>query len=102
MTSQRKKKPFLAIKNIIFQSLKKRIFPKGFTHVFGQKIPIFLFRQILVKIRLEIMLSDFPQEKRNLFDYKKKQNIPKSKKSHFFFRPFNPGFRSKNAKFFFI
>ena len=29
------------------------------------------------------MLSDFPQEKRNLFDYKK-QNFSKSKKSHFF------------------
>ena len=36
-----------------------------------------------MKIRLEIMLSDFPQEKRNLFD-KKKQNFSKSKKSHFF------------------
>ena len=84
MTSQRKKKPFLAIKNIIFQSLKKRIFPKGFTHVFGQKIPIFLFRQILVKIRLEIMLSDFPQEKRNLFDYKKTE-YSKVQKIAFFF-----------------
>ena len=85
MTSQRKKKPFLAIKNIIFQSLKKRIFPKGFTHVFGQKIPIFLFRQILVKIRLGIMLSDFPQEKRNLFDYKKTE-YSKVQKIAFFFQ----------------
>ena len=86
MTSQRKKKPFLAIKNIIFQSLKKRIFPKGFTHVFGQKIPIFLFRQILVKIRLEIMLSDFPQEKRNLFDYKKTRIFQSPKNRIFFFQ----------------
>ena len=82
MTSQRKKKPFLTIKNRIFQSLKNHTFPKGLTHGFGQKMPFFVYVD-LVKIRLEIMLSDFPQEKRNLFDYKK-QNFSKSKKSHFF------------------
>ena len=82
MTSQRKKKPFLTIKNRIFQSLKNHTFPKRLTHGFGQKMPFFVYVD-LVKIRLEIMLSDFPQEKRNLFDYKK-QNFSKSKKSHFF------------------
>ena len=82
MTSQWKKKPFLTIKNRIFQSLKNHTFPKGLTHDFGQKMPFFVYVD-LVKIRLEIMLSDFPQEKRNLFDYKK-QNFSKSKKSHFF------------------
>ena len=43
-----KKKPFLTLKNIIFltkKSLKHRSFPKGITHAFGQKMPIFwLFR----------------------------------------------------------
>ena len=33
------------IKNTIFQSLNNRTFPKGITHAFGQKMPIFwLFR----------------------------------------------------------
>ena len=58
-----KKETFLAIKNIIFQSLKNRIFPKGLTHGFGQKMPIFFLSLELTKIRLEIILS----EKRNLF-----------------------------------
>ena len=71
----------MTIKKRIFQSLKNHTFPKGLTHGFGQKMPLFYVD--LVKIRLEIMLSDFPQEKRNLFDYKK-QNFSKSKKSHFF------------------
>ena len=40
-----KKKPFLAIKNRIFRSLNNRTFPKGITHAFGQKMPLFwLFR----------------------------------------------------------
>ena len=38
-----KKKPFLAIKNRIFQSLKNRTFPKGLTHGFGRKMPIMRF-----------------------------------------------------------
>ena len=32
------KKPFLAIKNSIFESPKYRIFPKGLTHAFGQEM----------------------------------------------------------------
>ena len=40
-----KKETFLPIKNRIFQSLNKCTFPKGITHAFGQKMPIFwLFR----------------------------------------------------------
>ena len=34
--AEKKRSLFLAIKNIIFQSLKKIIFPKGLTHGFGQ------------------------------------------------------------------
>ena len=35
-----KKKSFFTIKNTIFQSPKPRIFPKGLTHAFDQKMPI--------------------------------------------------------------
>ena len=44
---EEKKKPFLTIKNRIFQSPKNRIFffQRGLTHAFGQKMPFFsLFR----------------------------------------------------------
>ena len=49
-----------------FSKSKKSAFPKGLTHAFGQKLPTitqFFVYVDLVKIRLEIMLSDFPQEK---------------------------------------
>ena len=75
MTSQRKKKPFLAIKNIIFQSLKNRIFPKGLTHGFGKTCQFFLSLD-LIKIRLEIILSEFPMKKETFFDLEK-QNFSK-------------------------
>ena len=40
-----KKETFFPIKNRIFQSLNNCTFPKGITHAFGQKMPIFwLFR----------------------------------------------------------
>ena len=36
---------FLTLRNKIFQSPKNRIFPKGLTHAFDQKLPIsYLFR----------------------------------------------------------
>ena len=34
------KETFLTLKNRIFQSPKNRIFPKGLTHAFDQKMPI--------------------------------------------------------------
>ena len=94
MTSQRKKKPFLAIKNIIFQSLKNRIFPKGLTHGFGKKCQFFLSLD-LIKIRLELILSEFPKPFLTL-----KNRIFQSKKIIFFFKGINPSFWSKNANFF--
>ena len=39
--TEKKRNLFLAIKNIIFQRLKKAFFQKGLIHGFGQKIPIF-------------------------------------------------------------
>ena len=80
---QRKKKPFLTLKNRIFRSPKKRTFSKGLTHAFGQKNAIFLIYSDLVKTRVEIMLKIHWREKRNRFDYKK-QRFSKSKTSHFF------------------
>ena len=80
---QRKKKPFLTLKNRIFRSPKKRTFSKGLTHAFGQKMPFFLIYSDLVKTRVEIMLKIHWREKRNRFDYKK-QRFSKSKTSHFF------------------
>ena len=41
-----KKETFLAIKNIIFQSLKNRIFPKGLTHGFDKKCQFFSFFRV--------------------------------------------------------
>ena len=53
---QRKKKPFLTLKKIIFQSPKNCTFPKAITHAFSPKMPSFrLFR----------------------FGQNKKQNFPK-------------------------
>ena len=37
-----RKETFLALKNVIFQSPKNGIFPKGLTHAFGQKMYFFL------------------------------------------------------------
>jgi len=43
-----KKKTFLDYKYEIFDTLKNRIYPKGLTHAFGQKMPrfsLFVFGQ---------------------------------------------------------
>ena len=90
------KETFLTIKNRIFQSPKDRIFfQTGRTHAFGQKIPFFSLLD-LIKITLQIMLSDFAEKKETFFDLKnteffKVQKTPffkgrfsKSKTSHFF------------------
>ena len=65
-----KKESLLTMNNRIFQSKKKIAFcfSKRF-NAFGQKFQIFLFSH-LVKIRLEIMLSDFEEKKETCFDYK--------------------------------
>ena len=50
---------------------QKLLFPKGVIPRFGHKMPIFLFMLIiLMKIRLEIMLSDFAEKKETCFEYK--------------------------------
>ena len=66
MTSQRKKKPFLAIKNRIFRSLKDRTFPKGLTPalIWTKNANFFFVYVDLEKIRLKIMLTDFHRKKK--------------------------------------
>ena len=54
----------------------------------------------LIKISLEIVLSDFAEKEETFFDLKK-QHFLKSKKSHFL-KGINPCFWPKNAIFFFI
>ena len=71
----------LTIENRIFQSPKHRIFFKPVMHAFGQDMPFFsLFR----------------------FRQNKTRNNAQCSMLNNAFKRFNPGFRSKNAKFFFI
>ena len=79
---EEKKETFFDYKKENFSKSKKsHFFSKWLTHAFGQKMPFFLYLD-LVKMRLEIMLSDFAEKKETCFDYKK-QNFSKSKKSTF-------------------
>ena len=56
-----------------FQSPKKsHFFSKGLTHAFGQKMPFFLYLD-LIKMRLKIMLSDFAGKEGTFFGIKKKE-----------------------------
>ena len=52
-----RKETFFGHKNVIFQSPKNRIFPKGLTHAFHQRMYFFLYL-FLVKIRPEIMFNN--------------------------------------------
>ena len=90
------KETFLTIKNRIFQSPKDGIFSK-------RAEPMLLALLDLIKITLEIMLSDFAEKKETVFDLKKHNffNKKKSKTSHFS-KGDNPCFWSKNANFFLI
>ena len=64
----------------------------------AKKCQYFLYLN-LIKINLEILLSDFAEKKETFFDLKK-QHFSKSKKSHFL-KGINPCFWPKNAIFFF-
>ena len=82
MTLQRKKNLFFTIKNRVFKVRKIKFFKRVNPCFWSKKVNFFVDVD-LVKIRLDIMLSDFPQEKRNLLDYNK-HNFSKWKKSYFF------------------
>ena len=79
-----KKNLFVGYKKHNFSKSKKSHFSKGVNPWFWTIVYV-----DLVNITLEIMLGDFPQEKRNLL-------------SHFFLKADNLCFWPKNAIFFFI
>ena len=79
---EEKKETFLTTNSRIFQTPKSRFFFKGVNPCFWSKNANYLVYLDLVKLRLEIMLSDFADKKETCFDYKK-QNFSKSKKSTF-------------------
>ena len=68
---EEEKKPFLVLKNSIFQSPKNRIFPKGLTHAFGQKMYFFFLELFSVKIRLEMLFNNALDTKETCFIHKK-------------------------------
>ena len=64
-----KKETFLTMNKRIFQSKKKSHCFSKRLNAFGQKCQILLFLH-LVKIRLEMMLSNFAEKKETCFNYK--------------------------------
>ena len=69
---EKKKKPFLTLKNRISQSPKKIAFSlKGVNPCFWPKNANFFLCLQLIKKRLEIMLGDFAEKKEIFFDLKK-------------------------------
>ena len=67
---QRKKKPFSTLKNSIFQSPKNRFFFEGVNPYFLPKNANFILNLNLIKISLEIMLSDFAEKKETFLTIK--------------------------------
>ena len=94
------KKPFLAIKILVFRGLKNRIFSKGLTHASGKKNCNFFLYLFSFKVRLEIMFNNVLDRKETFFG-NKKFSLSKTHKSHFF-KGVNPFFWLKNVIFSFI
>ena len=65
-----KKETFFDYNNKNFSKSQKSPFAKGLTHVLVKKMPIFFVYLFLEKFRLEIMLSDFAQEKETFLTLK--------------------------------
>ena len=86
-------------KNRIFKRLKNRIFPKGLTHAFGQKMDFFL-DLFLVKKGLEIRFKDVLDRTESFYDYK--NNIFQGLKNGIFPKGLTHAFGQKNAIFFLI
>ena len=62
-----------------------------------KKMPFFLYLD-LIKMRLEMMLSDFPIKRETFFD-RKKHNFSKFKKSHVFSKELTHAFGQKMTIF---
>ena len=91
--SQIEKKLIFDQKNKIFQRLKNRIFAKGLTHAFSQKMEFFSL-VVFSKKGLEIRLNDVLDRKKNLFMTRKTKFFNVSKIA-FFQRGFKPAFSQK-------
>ena len=65
-----KKETFFDYNNKNFSKSQKSPFTKGLTHVLVKKMPIFFVYLFLEKFRLEVMLSDFAQEKETFLTLK--------------------------------
>ena len=65
----REKKNFFGPKKQNFSKPKKSAFPKGLAYAFRQKMPFFLYLD-LVNIRLEIMVNDFEETKETFLTIK--------------------------------
>ena len=74
MTSQKKKKPVFGYKKHNFSKSKKSHFSKGVNSWFWTKNPNFFLSLDLIKVRLEIILSEFAMKKETFFDLEK-QNL---------------------------
>ena len=59
------------MKTNIFDSSINRIFPKGLTHAFGQKMQFFSLFVFAAKIRLQIRFNNVLDRKETFFDCKK-------------------------------
>ena len=65
-----KKETFFDYNNKNFSKSQKSPFAKGLTHVLVKKMPIFFVYLFFEKFRLEVMLSDFAQEKETFLTLK--------------------------------
>ena len=92
------KETFFGPKNSIFQTPKKRIFPKGLKSMLLVKQCFFFLQLFSVKRRLEIMFNTLLETKETFFSHKK-FSLSKSQKSHFP-KGVNPCLWSKNVVFF--
>ena len=82
------------------KSKKSHFFSKGLTDAFGQKMPFFLYLD-LIKMRLEIILSDFAGKKETFPGIKKKR-IFQSPKNCTFPKALTHAFGQKMPFFFSI
>ena len=77
-----KKETFFDLKKQHFSKSKKSLFFKGVNPYFLPKNANFILNLNLIKISLEIVLSDFAEKRETFLTIKK--NISKSQRSHFF------------------
>ena len=91
----KEKKTFFDLKKQNFSKSKKSpFFSKGLTHAFGQKNAIFFLYLDLIKMRLEMTLSEFAIKRETFFDLKI-HNFSKFKNYHVFSKELTHAFGQK-------